>query len=206
MDVRVVVQPAALVTASVAKLQAPVLSGEPDARVTALLAIAQGEVERSWVGRAFGEQTLELSTCAFDSPLRLPYPPLKSVTNVRYLDRAGVEQTVPPSSYVVQGVGTSSGRIALARGASWPDHGYSSEAVRVLYIAGYAANDPDLEPVRHAIVLGATLLRSLSTVDLALRSESVDGVGSQTFTVSDAAEKLMRSAAESLLQKYRVYA
>lgn len=207
MSVVVITSPAALVTASDAKVWAPVLAGDPDARVTALLLAAQASIERGWPGRAFGAQVLELRLDAFQACglLRLPFPPVRAVDSVKYLDAAGAEQTFAASNYQVLGLGTADARIALVAGAGWPILASLGEAVRVRYQAGYADADPELLPAKHAVVLAATHLRSLSTQDLALRSDTTEGVGSTTWTVSQEAEKLVRTTVENLLMPYRVW-
>ncbi len=58
---------------------------------------------------------------------------------------------------------------------------------------------------RQAIVLAATHLRSLGSQDLALRSDDVEGVGTKTWTVSDAAQKLIQTTVDALLTPYRVW-
>ena len=52
-------------------------------------------------------------------PIELPYPPLTTVSSIKYTDADGVETTVSSSNYVVD---TSSvrGRVALKSGYSWP--------------------------------------------------------------------------------------
>lgn len=209
MSAIVITPPADLVTATEAKAWQPVFAADADERVTALIKAAQAAIEppNSWVGRAFAEQAIELRLCDWPCrDLRLPFPPLRSVTSVRYDDMQGAEQTLDPSLYTAFGAGSAQAGIVLKDGASWPSIARRPEAIRVRFVAGYAAGDPQLLPVKHAIVLAASHLRSLGTQDLALRTRTVEGVGSRTWTVSDAAERLVKSAVESLLQPFRVYA
>lgn len=204
----VVTPPQALVSAADAKAWAPVLKEDDDARVDALLQVAQFAIEppNGWLGRALGLQTLEARFDAFRSPcLFLPCPPLRELISVTYSDSDGVEQTIALPSLRTLGIGTSTGSISLRSGASWPATECGPEAVRVRFKAGYADDSAEVMPVRHAITLAATHLRSLSTQDLALRSRQVDGVGSRTWTVSDAAENLIRRAVDDLLQPLRVF-
>lgn len=208
MTVTVVTAPADLVTAANAKAWQPVFAADEDARVTALLQAAQSAIEppNSWVGRAFGVQTLEARR--YDWPtrdLRLPFPPLRSVTSVKYDDVNGVEQTLDPSLYMVFGGSSSQSGIILKSGASWPALASRADAIRVRFVAGYDAGDPQLLPVKQAIVLAASHLRSLGTQDLALRTREIEGVGSRTWTVSDAAQKIIASTVEALLHPFRVY-
>lgn len=209
MSAIVITPPADLVAAADAKAWQPVFAADSDARVTALLKAAQAAIEppNSWIGRAFGEQTIEARLCDWPCrDLRLPFPPLKQVTSVKYDDADGAEQTLDPSLYTVFGAGSAQGGLVLKDGSSWPGLARRPDAIRVRFVAGYAANDPQLLPVKQAIVLAASHLRSLGTQDLALRSREVEGVGSRTWTVSDVAQKLVASTVESLLQPFRVYA
>lgn len=219
MGVTIIAPPAALVTTADAKAWQPVLAADADARVTALLQAAQAAIEppSGWVGRAFGVQTLEarfehwrdfsaFSAWRAAGEIRLPFPPLRSVASITYLDTAGVEQTLLAANYLVSGQATASGRVRPAPGLTWPALAAGRpEAVRIRFEAGYAADDPQLRPVKQAIVLAAVHLRSLGTQDLALRSREVEGVGSRTWTVSDVAQKLIASTVESLLSPLRVY-
>lgn len=74
--------------------------------------------------------------CGFAEPLRLPRGPLQSVTQVQYVDTAGVLQTWSSSQYVVV-VSEDPGLLYVANGYSWPVVGVHPEAVRVTYVAGY---------------------------------------------------------------------
>lgn len=207
MNIVVVNPPEALVSAADAKSWAPVLAGDDDARVTALLMAAQAAIEppNGWVGRAFGMQTLEARFCGFGSKnLSLPFPPVREIVSVKYDDAAGAEQDLALSAVRLLGAGGAAPYLTPKSGA-WPRASADAESVRVRFKAGYTKDDPEALPVRHAIVLAATHLRSLSTQDLALRSRTTDGVGSRTWTVSGEAEKLVHSAVDGLLSPFRIY-
>ena len=201
-SVVVITPPAPLVTVEMAKAWAPVLAGDEDARVEALLAAAQAALEPpSWLGSSLGEQTLELRMDGFGwcGDLALPYGPVQSVASVKYDDDIDVPDTV----WALSDAGTILARLKLLPGQSWPP---AAGETRIRYVAGYAADDPKLLPAKHAIVLSAVHMRSLSSTDLALRTVDVDGVDSRTYVVSDAAEKLVKGAVENLLNGYRVWA
>lgn len=214
MSVTVITPPDDLVTAADAKAWQPVFATDAEARVTALLKAAQAQIEPpdGEIGRAFGMQTLEAQFESFPlcdllaHGLRLPCPPLRSVVSVKYVDRDGVEQTFAVENYEAVGLGSARGGILLRSDRAWPLSACRPDAVRVRYTAGYAADDPQLMPVKQAVVLAASHLRSLGTQDLALRSREIDGVGSRTWTVSEVAQQLVHSTVDRLLQRYRVYA
>jgi len=73
--------------------------------------------------------------------IRLPKPPLQSVTSIKYTDVDGIEATWSSLEYQLAApVGPTSQRaeIVLKDGFSWPDdvlHGPA--AIRILFVAGY---------------------------------------------------------------------
>lgn len=68
--------------------------------------------------------------------IELPIASLQSVEYVKYLDRDGVEQTLDPSSYIVDNV-SEPGIIAPAYATFWPDSLAVPNAVRIGFAAGY---------------------------------------------------------------------
>lgn len=73
-----------------------------------------------------------------DSSLYLPLPPLQSVTSIKYLDSADVEQTWAASEYTVEapaGDFAQRGRVYSKSGFSWP----SSTSIKVRFVCGYGA-------------------------------------------------------------------
>jgi uncharacterized phiE125 gp8 family phage protein len=85
--------------------------------------------------------------------LELPYPPLRSVGSVQYLDAAGVLRTLASSAYDVV-TSCMPGRLQLADGQTWPaDVKTHPEAVRVTYECGYGGTDATPRRVKQAILL-----------------------------------------------------
>lgn len=206
MSVVVVTPPQPLVTVAAAKAWAPVLRDDDDARVEALLAVAQATIEppNGWLGRALGMQDLEARFYGRGGLcLVLPFPPVRALISVSYRDAAGMDHALATAAVRVCGLDTASTSIAFASG--WPPVQIGPEAVRIRYQAGYEADDPEILPARYAIVLGAVQLRALSTQDLALRSRQTEGVGARTWTVSDAAAKLVKDAVDDLLMPLRIF-
>jgi uncharacterized phiE125 gp8 family phage protein len=84
-------------------------------------------VTQSW------ELTLdEFPIAAIDVPL----PPLQSVQSIKYVDTAGVLQTLAAENYQVFITGLY-GLVTPAYGASWPEAREQREAVTVAFTAGY---------------------------------------------------------------------
>lgn len=96
------------------------------------------------------EQTWELLLDAFPAAIPMPLAPLKSVTSVKYLDTAGVEQTLAASVYTVD-VASKPGRITLAYNQSWPSTRGVENAVTIRFVCGYGKPDQVPERLRTAI-------------------------------------------------------
>lgn len=131
------------------------------------------------LGRALMTQTWELRFDWFPAyEIVLPLPPLQSVVSVKYLDDNEVEQTVDPADYMIDGQ-----RLVAKSMVSWPSSSTSTPgAVRIQFKAGYGDDGEDVpEPIRQWIAMKAGMLRSISRPDFAVRSETVDGVGSRTW-------------------------
>lgn len=125
-----------------------------DDLVTALIAAARQNLDGAdgVLGRALITQTWELRMPAFPcrawpstrvaDAIRLPLPPLQSVTSIKYDDPAGVEQTLDSSLYVV-GTGEPA-EIVPAYGQTWPATRGMPESVRVRFVAGYGDAGSDV--------------------------------------------------------------
>jgi len=90
-------------------------------------------------GRAFITQTLTggLSGWPIDGVIRLPYPPLQSVTSIAYVDTAGDSANV---SSAVYGVDTKLGLIYVNYGQSWPSTALRPyDPITVTWVSGYGA-------------------------------------------------------------------
>ena len=73
------------------------------------------------------------------SSIKLPRPPLQSVTYLQYTDEDGVTSTFSSSSYMVD-ANSEPGRLVLLAGESWPtDALYPAAAVNLRFVAGYGA-------------------------------------------------------------------
>ncbi|KQT03208.1 MULTISPECIES: hypothetical protein [unclassified Rhizobium] len=179
--------------------------GPTDPVVAAQILAVQRSIDgpTGWLGRALGKQTLELSLETWErcgDYIRLPYPPLISITSVKYIDSSDVEQTVPDTDYLKTDFG-----IWFRPSFSAPYLSGQPEPIRIRYEAGYEADDVP-EEAKQAVILMVQQLRAVGSENLFLRSEEVEGVGTTQYTVSDQAENVIRRACESLLQGLRVYA
>lgn len=73
-------------------------------------------------------------------PIRIPRPPLRSVTSITYLDSDGTEQTWSSSEYTVEtfdGPGAQPGRVYPKAEYVWPTTQDVPGAVTITFEAGY---------------------------------------------------------------------
>jgi uncharacterized phiE125 gp8 family phage protein len=86
--------------------------------------------------RSIGSQTLELALDCFpDGAIELPQGPVTGITTIKYIDEAGVEQTLSSALYTLDDYGLID-RVVLAYGAEWPATREIANAVKVRYVAG----------------------------------------------------------------------
>lgn len=158
-----------------------------DALIGAIIVAARGDAERR-LGRALINQTWELALDAFPAEIELPYPPLMSVTSIKYLDTDGAEQVLDPVQYVVD-ADAAPGAVVPAYGASWPSTRAQRNAVRARYVAGYGVDATSVPaPIKRWILLRIGALYEN-------RESAVTGT-----TFQDAP----RNFADVLLDSYRV--
>lgn len=88
--------------------------------------------------RALMKQTWTLYLDEFPCGLiEMPKAPLRAVNSVKYLDPAGVQQTLAASEYTVD-VKSEPGRMRPAYGKSWPATRCDLNAVEIEFECGYA--------------------------------------------------------------------
>jgi uncharacterized phiE125 gp8 family phage protein len=153
-----------------AKAHLRVDHADDDATIDFLIAVARSHLDAvsGWMGRALINQTWDMVVDAFPTvaascwcgtatpttgvaAIRLPWPPLQSVTSVKYYDSAGVQQTMPATDYAVDTY-SEPGWIIPATG--WPTTQATANAVTIRFVAGYGANALTVPaPIRHAVLL-----------------------------------------------------
>lgn len=105
------------------------------------------------MGRALLTQTWDLKLDYFPQIIRLPLPPLQSVTSITYLDTDGASQTLATSVYQVVNNGNSPSYIREAYSQFWPTTYDQAQAVTVRFVAGWTSGDLVPRPIYHAIKL-----------------------------------------------------
>ena len=107
-----------------------------------ILIAAMTDYAEHLTGRSFVPRTYELNLDAFAGQIKLPFPPLLSVSSIAYTDINGDAQTVAGSAYESDVV-SQPGIVQPVWGQSWPSIGYGLNPVRIQYQAGYTENGVD---------------------------------------------------------------
>lgn len=90
-------------------------------------------------GKELTQRTFEVSWDAFPDAVELTRIPVASITSVKYVDTAGVLQTLDPSAYALDNADDNGfAYVVPAYGTEWPATRDEINAVRVRYVAGYA--------------------------------------------------------------------
>lgn len=115
-------------------------------KLNTLIATARERAE-AITNRQLMTATLELRLDKFPSgneEIKLPRPPLQSVTSVKYQDTTDTQQTLSSANYKVITT-REPGEVHLKFGQAWPVANYEDDVVIVRYVAGYtsAANVPN---------------------------------------------------------------
>jgi len=157
------------------------------------------------LGRALLPQTWDYVTPRYVWPyVELPLPPLISVTSISYVDEAYAVQTMDPSLYSVKGVGT---RGAVQLNTRLPVERYPyNDDVTIRFTAGYPDSSGRTTvpgPIKTAIIMKLSHMRSMKRADPLLKQDSVIGVSSVTYDTGEASTKTFDSAIESLVARYR---
>ena len=156
MDLQLVAAPAVEpVSLAEAKTHCRVEISDDDSLINALITAAR-ELCEAYTGRLFITQTWDFVRWTWPSGtiMRLPRPPLQSVTYIHYTDHDAVTSTFASSNYLVEVVGEP-GRVVLLEGKSWPTVAlYPAAAIWTRFVAGYGDTGSDVPgPIRQAILL-----------------------------------------------------
>lgn len=136
MNPKRITTPTEPVTLAEAKLHLRVDGTDEDALIQGLISAARETCEDRTEGTV-PVTGWRLTLDTFPDAIKLPRPPIVSVESVKYLDTAGVQQTLSPLDYVVDTV-SAPGYIVPAFGKAWPETRDQINAVEVEYTAGSA--------------------------------------------------------------------
>lgn len=125
---------------------------DEDALIDALIMAARQHTEK-YLARALITQTWDWNLPCFPREFEVPYPPLQSVTSIKYYDGDNVQQTLSSSVYEVNTASTG-GLIREAIGQTWPAHYTRYDAITVRFVAGYGDGVGDVPwPIKAAMLL-----------------------------------------------------
>lgn len=128
-------------------------SDEENTELVALLAAATDEAE-SYTWRRFLTQTWDFYYDEFTDPMRLYYPPVSSITSVKYLDSNGTLQTLS-STYYELGEVNGEAVCRLKYNMSWPTARDHPDAVVIRCVCGYGDSEDVPPQILHAIRIHA---------------------------------------------------
>lgn len=130
-----------------------------DTYLNTLITAAREYVEE-YLWRALITQTWELRLSTFANPIKIPRPPLQSITAdyPKYYDTAGVQQVLSSDVYELD-TASEPGFLRLKYGQSFPSCRGHDDDVLIRYVAGYGAAGSNVpQAIRHAIKLWAAQL------------------------------------------------
>ncbi len=127
------VQPVEL---SAVKAALRVSGSASDSELSSLVSVARRVVERD-SRRSLITQTWQLKLDSWPvEGIRLPMPPIQSVTSITYVDTGGTTQTWSSDEYDVS-TDDEPGLITLAYQQTWPTLRGDRRGITVEYVAGY---------------------------------------------------------------------
>lgn len=141
-------------TVAEAKAQSHVLHSAEDGLIAIYLQAAR-EWAEGFTGRAFVTQTWDLIQDAFPyGAIRIPKPPVQSITSVQYVNGDGVVTAVESGDYVFSAYDFP-GSVRPVYSQEWPTPRDEPGAVRIRFVAGYGLAVAVPASIKAAILLQA---------------------------------------------------
>jgi uncharacterized phiE125 gp8 family phage protein len=153
-----------------------------DSVITARI-VAAREFAESFINRRLITQTVTAVCGAFDAgwvsePINL-LSPLQSVTEIRYINTAGVLTVLPSTEYLV---GSYTAAVMPEYGKAWPDARNQLDAVQIQYVCGYGNAAAVPQGIKEAIMFIVSQWEVFQS--------SIEGVV-RPFTIPNAAKELL---------------
>jgi len=133
----------------------------------------------------------------------IPLPPLQQLT-ISYVGADG--SSVALTEDVDYKLIKNAQRPYITPIGSWPSATVSSDAITLDFIAGYGDDGASVpEPIRTAIALGVSQLRTMSASNLTVTLEREEGIGETRYGVNlTEIGTALDATVQSLLSTYRV--
>ena len=143
------------VTVDQVKKHLRIMTSDDDAYINSLITPARKQVEYD-LRRALITQTWTMYLDRFPGNgeyIRLPYPPLQSITYIKYYDTNNEQQTWSSDEYE-EDIYSHPARIAETHGYNYPSTYSRLNAVEIKFIAGYGDDETDVpETITQAMYL-----------------------------------------------------
>lgn len=151
-----------------------------DSQLLGLITASREWVEE-YLRRAIVQQTWKyyLQSWPSSDEFELPFPPLQSVTAIKYTDSDDSETTWDSDEYEVD-TDSEPGRIVLAYGETWPSTTlHPKNPIEIEYVAGYdddGGSPPDYrvnipQAIKEALILDIAMHYDMAKVDVTLYEE-----------------------------------
>jgi uncharacterized phiE125 gp8 family phage protein len=123
-----------------------------------------------------------LKMSSFPAEIIVPYPPLQSVTHVKYYDDAGDQQTLTANTDYQTDLTSEPGRIKPAYNKSWPSIRVGNyESVEVKFVAGYGDAGTDVhESLVEAVQITAAMMFRYRDEGMPLPQQALDLLNMET--------------------------
>lgn len=140
MPLKQITAPAAEpVTPAEVKASARIDDNSFDTQIPIVIAAVRSHAEAR-TGRCLITQTLELILDGFPAgEIAMILPNVQEIVSVKYIDTAGVEQTLASNRYTLgeDGLSAEFSWLFPATGTDWPDTADQANAVRIRFTVGY---------------------------------------------------------------------
>lgn len=176
-----------------------ILNDNEDEYIAKILIPSAREMVENLTGRALVARTYDYKLDHFPpldtTLLKLPMPPLISVTSVKYQDSSNVQQTWASAEYDVITDATFSG-VRPKYGENYPSTLHHPDSVVVRYVAGYA--DSGASPADFADMVPMNLKHAMWLL-------IGHGLENREATITTASIATVPLAFHDLIAPYRVY-
>jgi uncharacterized phiE125 gp8 family phage protein len=136
------------------KLYARITTADEERSLGNVIDAATEDIQTE-MGRQILAATYDETREDFANIMKLPKPPLSSVTQITYIDTDGNPQTLSSAVYDVDTT-VEPGRVRLAYDQTWPAIRGVWNAVVIRFVAGWATPDAVPADIKHGIRLLAT--------------------------------------------------